>query len=206
MAHSFEDPLDAAAVETQRKLTVDGVKRRFKIARWVQRGMLALTVGGAIGAAAAYANDAESAPVWLAGTVPAGLVSMSAQTGAKRRSAYLVGEFLRLEAYAKSSLVDFEDLKAEDIPKVAAPAKYWYERAANPQAAAMFSHPLIGYGGYGVVAEILVDHADSVANTNATNASYVMTFAGAALYALTEHSMQVHEQALLGQLGAPESA
>ncbi len=200
MAHFNENPKDIEELETLRYQFVDRVKAHFGRARKVQRWMFALTAGLAIGGAIGYAHDSKPAEALVLGTIPLGAVSALRQHSDKKQATHLVGKFLELEAYAKSDVVDMDPA---DVPKVKPAPKQWYDHVTSPEVNYMFTYPLTGFGVYGVASEILVNHVDTHANMNAVAASSVMAVAGVALCGLTEHSLNVHEQNLLDQLGAP---
>jgi hypothetical protein len=202
MAHSNENPKDTEELETLRYQFVDRVKAHFGRARKVQRWMFALTAGLAIGGAIGYAHDSKPAEALILATIPLGAVSAIRQHSDKKQATHLVGEFLALEGYAKGE-VGASDLDPADAPQVKPPAKEWYDHVASPEVNYMLTYPLTGFGVYGAASEMLVNHVDTHANMNAVAASSVMAVTGVALYGLTEHSLNVHEQNLLNQLGAP---
>lgn len=201
MAH-FEDPLDAEAVETQRNLTVWGVKKRFRIARRLQRGVLALTVGTGVGCGIAYAYDVDAVVPAVNVALPLGIASTLVQSNAKRRSAYLVGEFLRFKTYAEGDYADYPDMPEDKIPQVKTPQRRGYEHLVSPEVSGPFSNTLLGYGTYGITADILAGQAESAAST----VGYIGVLAGTAFYTITEQSMNAHEQVLLNQLAPPDAA
>lgn len=201
MAH-FEDPLDAEAVETQRNLTVYGVKKRFRFARGVQRGLLALTVGTGVGCGIAYAHDVDAVVPAVNIVAPLGVASTLVQANAKKRSAYLVGEFLRLKAFAESDYADYTDMPQNEIPQVELPKKRGYEHLASPEVGGILSNTLIGYGTYAITADILAGQPESATTT----LGYIGVLAGTAFYSITEQSMNTHEQVLLNHLAAPDAA